>query len=195
MIGLTYIMKLENVTGKELSERLGVSAAAISQWEKKVRPIPQSRIPILSMMFPAYPASLFAKELDEKDMFQLQEAKLNSLKELVSEEDIQFVGRYKKKRDADLKIGALVERDKLLKRISNFFEAIENLETNIANVTLFRSVLKVFSDFCSIEEKLVKNNINRNENNRIPKEEFLSDIKKLAQDLEYQIGSFEMLKK
>ena len=199
MIGLTYIMKLEGVSGKELSEKLGVSAAAVSQWEKKVRPIPRNRIPSLLLLFPAYPPHYFEKEIDEGDKIKLQEARLDHVKKntlndymknIVSDMDAEY--RYDNIRNEELRLGTMVAQENLLNRISNLFAVSDDLEHSLMNITLHRYIIRMFDSLCNIEENILKNHIYRNTDNRTSTDEILKGIKQLAQDLEYQVTSFEL---
>lgn len=72
MIGLTYIMQLENVTNKQLSEHLGITPSTISQWGSGNRPIPADKVDRLSEIFPAYDKSYFQKTINRDDTLDLQ---------------------------------------------------------------------------------------------------------------------------
>ena len=72
MIGLTYIMKLEGITTKELAEFLDVSRNTISQWVTKYRPIPKERLNQLVEYFKIYPADVWSKEINSVDALKLK---------------------------------------------------------------------------------------------------------------------------
>lgn len=72
MIGLTYIMKLEGITTKELAEFLDVSPPTISQWVKKQRPIPKERLNQLVEHLKIYPADVLDKEINPVDALRLK---------------------------------------------------------------------------------------------------------------------------
>lgn len=72
MIGLTYIMKLEGVTTKELAEFLDVTPPTISQWVKKQRPIPKERLKQLVEYFKIYPADVWDKEVNPLDALKIK---------------------------------------------------------------------------------------------------------------------------
>lgn len=76
MLGLEYILKIENITRSELANRLGVSKPVVSQWMKRKRPIPSKRIEqICTEFFPYYPIEYCLKEINEYDMAILQNLK------------------------------------------------------------------------------------------------------------------------
>lgn len=78
MIGLTYIMKLEEITTKELADFLEVSSQTISQWANKYRPIPKERLNQLVEHFKIYPANVLGKEINSVDALKLKRCLLQS---------------------------------------------------------------------------------------------------------------------
>ena len=72
MIGLYYVMQIENKQVKDVAEYLNVSPPTVSQWIHKVRPIPKERIAQLAAYFKVYPSEVFYKELNSKEVLDIK---------------------------------------------------------------------------------------------------------------------------
>lgn len=76
MLGLEYILKIENITWSELANRLGVSKSVVYRWMKRKHPFPPKRIEqICTEFFPYCPMEYCLKEINEYDKTILQNLK------------------------------------------------------------------------------------------------------------------------
>ena len=78
MIGLQYILELEEMTAAELSEKIGVSFSLVYRWLNGKKAIPKQRvIQIHSKVLPEYPEELIDKEITEADKTILTNIRLS----------------------------------------------------------------------------------------------------------------------
>lgn len=72
MLGLEYILKLEEISPLKLSNKIGVSSSLVYRWIHGMKPIPKQRtIQIHSKVFPDYPEVYIDKEITEADKIVL----------------------------------------------------------------------------------------------------------------------------
>lgn len=157
MIGLRYIMKLEGITTKELAEFLEVSSQAISQWEKKQRPIPKERFDKLRERFSFYPVLYFDKEIDEREAIILQNAKIkHDLEQLKGKDDFKSVRARRllvQKKDDNAR---LLEQQVTINKVKSVLEKSVELRKNIDGGELIsQNIIEDFSSLCAIEEKII----------------------------------------
>lgn len=157
MIGLSYIMKLEGITTKELAEFLEVSSPTISQWEKKQRPIPKERLDKLRERFSFYPVLYFGKEIDEREAIMLQNAKIkHDLELLKGKDDFQSVRARRilvQKRDENER---QLEQQVTINKVKSVLEKSAELRKNVdGGVLISQNVIEDFSRLCSLEEKII----------------------------------------
>lgn len=117
MIGLTYIMKLEGVTTKELAEFLGVSPSNISQWVSKQRPIPKERLDQLVEYF-KYPADVWGKEMNPVDVLRI---KCHLLQSRLNDNDNNYMVAEAIRRQIK-KIEFQIEKEELISEINTILE-------------------------------------------------------------------------
>ncbi|MFR7934307.1 MAG: helix-turn-helix domain-containing protein [Clostridium perfringens] len=77
MIGLEYLLDINNLQHKQLAEMLGVGKATISSWVNRKRLISTKHYEKLKEIFKV-PEEYFQKELSEIDKLQLQRMKLEN---------------------------------------------------------------------------------------------------------------------
>lgn len=157
MIGLSYIMKLEGITTKELAEFLEVSSPTISQWENKQRPIPKERLDKLRERFSFYPVLYFGKEIDEREAIMLQNAKIkHDLELLKGKDDFQSVRARRilvQKRDENER---QLEQQVTINKVKSVLEKSAELRKNVdGGVLISQNVIEDFSRLCSLEEKII----------------------------------------
>lgn len=76
MLGVEYILNIENMTQTEFANKIGISSQMVNQWVRKRCPIPQKRImQIHTKIFPIYPIKYYTKEISESEMAILQNIK------------------------------------------------------------------------------------------------------------------------
>lgn len=73
MVGFEYARKLQDMTMKELAERLGVSQQLISMWANKKKKIPLERVPQLALIFNIR-KELVGRDVDEIDKREIQDS-------------------------------------------------------------------------------------------------------------------------
>ena len=157
MIGLSYIMKLEGITTKELAEFLEVSSPTISQWEKKQRPIPKERLDKLRARFSFYPVLYFGKEIDEREAIMLQNAKIkHDLELLKGKDDFQSVRARRilvQKKDENER---QLEQQVTINKVKSVLEKSAELRKTVdGGVLISQNVFEDFSRLCSLEEKII----------------------------------------
>ncbi len=157
MIGLSYIMKLEGITTKELAEFLEVSSPTISQWEKKQRPIPKERLDKLRERFSFYPVLYFGKEIDEREAIMLQNAKIkHDLELLKGKDDFQSVRARRilvQKKDENER---QLEQQVTINKVKSVLEKSAELRKTVdGGVLISQNVFEDFSRLCSLEEKII----------------------------------------
>ena len=157
MIGLSYIMKLEGITTKELADFLEVSSPTISQWEKKQRPIPKERLDKLRERFSFYPVLYFGKEIDEREAIMLQNAKIkHDLELLKGKDDFQSVRARRilvQKRDENER---QLEQQVTINKVKSVLEKSAELRKTVdGGVLISQNVIEDFSRLCSLEEKII----------------------------------------
>ena len=78
MIGLQYILDLEEMTAAELAEKIGVSLSLVYRWLNNKKSVPKQRIiQIHSKVFPEYPEEYLNKEITEEDKSLLTKIRLS----------------------------------------------------------------------------------------------------------------------
>ncbi|MDM0961641.1 helix-turn-helix transcriptional regulator [Clostridium perfringens] len=77
MIGLEYLLDINNMQSKQLAEMLGVGKATVSSWINKKRLISTKHYEKLKEIFKV-PEEYFQKELTELDKLKLQQLKLET---------------------------------------------------------------------------------------------------------------------
>lgn len=78
MIGLQFIIDLEEMTAAELAEKIGVSFSLVYRWLNGKKTIPKQRIvQIHSKVFPEYPEEYLDKEITEADKTILSNIRLS----------------------------------------------------------------------------------------------------------------------
>ena len=156
MIGLTYIMKLENITAKELATRLGVTASTISQWESKKRPIPKERRVQLSQIFPMYPEYYYEIEISERDAIMLQNAQIiNSIEKLRSKDDFESIKKRRilaNKRENNIQ---LLQQKTITDKIESTLQKTYELSFD-DSLLVRKNLIADFSILCEIEDELIK---------------------------------------
>ncbi len=158
MIGLTYIMQLEGVTGKELAERLGVTPSTISQWEKQVRPIAKNRIPQLMEIFPPYDSSLWEKEISDVDKLIMDNLKKEYQIRTLSGSDLATVQERKKLQNEISKNEALIDQHRILEAITVLFSYLNNGDVNnIRDISLRRVIVNHFAELCNLDNSILAN--------------------------------------
>ena len=75
MIGLAYILQLENMTSSALAEKIGVTRSLVTQWVNGRKPIPDNRLIEINRIFPLYPAHYIRRPLSEADVENLKALK------------------------------------------------------------------------------------------------------------------------
>ena len=79
MIGLECILKLEKQSAKDISERLKVCPATVSQWLKQQRPIPTDKIALLHTFYPYYSVADFERIVDKAGIEYIKQKKVMAL--------------------------------------------------------------------------------------------------------------------
>ena len=77
MIGLEYLLDINNMQSKQLAEMLGVGKATVSSWINQKRLISTKHYEKLKEIFKV-PEEYFQKELTELDKLKLQQLKLET---------------------------------------------------------------------------------------------------------------------
>lgn len=156
MIGLTYIMKLENITAKELATRLGVTASTISQWESKKRPIPKERRVQLSQIFPMYSEYYYDIEISERDAIMLQNAQIiNAIEKLRSKDDFESIKKRRilaNKRENNIQ---LLQQKTITDKIESTLQKTYELSFD-DSLLVRKNLIADFSILCEIEDELIK---------------------------------------
>lgn len=157
MIGLTYIMQLEGVTGKELADRLGVSPPTVSQWEKQVRPIPKNRLPQLSEMFPEYDFAYFQKELNEVDKLTLENVeKEKQIRSLSGDDTLNLIQERRRLQNEICKNETLIKQQEIIDDAAKVFGYTYSLDIESTNdVCLQKMIIKYFSSINELTKKML----------------------------------------
>lgn len=198
MIGLTYIMKIEKITTTHLASLIGITQPTVTQWEKKIRPIPPERLNQLHEIFPYYPLSLFGKDIDERDMITLQNSLLSHHIDLLQEkDDIQSLKMRKaliNKREYNKH---LIEQQVIVAKIQNVFKESYDISQGLYKDLLIRqNMIEDFDRLCRIEEKFIKILIKHDEGNSSYKDiksDINQDIKIFIDELKNHVKSLEFL--
>ncbi|WP_295071274.1 helix-turn-helix transcriptional regulator [Ruminococcus sp.] len=198
MIGLTYIMQLDGVTGKQLAERLGITPSTISQWEKQVRPISKERLSQLNEIFPSYEEKYFQKELDEIDKLMLDNAKIDSqIRNLSNDDALALVQERKHLQNEKLINESLIEQQRVIEDMGVIFGYTYNLNVDsFSDVSFQRLLISHFSDLCTIEKKILANYFQNERDANAFKEssaDIINDIKKFSKGLQGTIDFLEKL--
>lgn len=198
MIGLTYIMQLENISGKKLAEKLGVSQPTLSQWEKKVRPIPEARLNTLSELFPAYGKDYFQKDLEEIDKQKLEYAQKNfQIHTLDGDDMLQVIHERNRLQNELIKQETLIKQQNVIDDISLLFKNISNLDVaSTSEVTFHKIVIKHFYDLCELEKKIITNFFENEDDAEAFKkssQHIIIDIKDFSAELEDSLKFCESL--
>lgn len=77
MIGLEYLLDINNMQSKQLAEMLGVGKATVSSWINKKRLISTKHYEKLKEIFKV-PCDYFQKELTKFDQIELQKIKIDN---------------------------------------------------------------------------------------------------------------------
>lgn len=197
MIGLTYIMQIEGVTGKELADKLGVTPSTISQWEKQVRPIAKNRLPQLMEIFPAYDSSLFQKELSDVDKLIIDNLKKEyQIRTLLSEGNtLAAVQERKNLQNEILKNEALIDQQRVIEAITILFSYLNNGDVNsIRDISLRRVIVNHFIELCNLDNTILANFI-KNEYDIAAydktAEEIIFNINQFCEELKFSIKVFK----
>ncbi|MEC3617092.1 helix-turn-helix domain-containing protein [Bacillus stercoris] len=91
MIGLEYILNLNNMQHMELAERLGIRKQNINLWIKGKQNIPKKYLPTLKGIF-GIEEEYFIKELSDVEKLEIQKEKLKQdLKPVIKNHEQQFL--------------------------------------------------------------------------------------------------------
>lgn len=91
MIGLEYILNLNNMQHMELAERLGIRKQNINLWIKGKQNIPKKYLPTLKAIF-GIEEEYFIKELSDVEKLEIQKEKLKQdLKPVIKNHEQQFL--------------------------------------------------------------------------------------------------------
>ena len=196
MIGLTYIMQIEGVTGKELADKLGVTPSTISQWEKQVRPIAKNRLPQLMEIFPAYDSSLFQKELSDVDKLIMDNLKKEyQIRTLSGGNTLAAVQERKHLQNEILKNEALIDQQRVIEAITILFSYLNNGDVNsIRDISLRRVIVNHFIELCNLDNTILANFI-KNEYDIAAydktAEEIIFNINQFCEELKLSIKVFK----
>ena len=190
MIGLTYILKLEDMTTAALAQKIGIAAPTITQWEKKKRPIPKDRLEQLYELFPIYPQDYFSKDIDEKDALKLQNCLLtHRLEDLQNKSDLDSIrlrNAIKKKRERN---DNLIQQQRIIMQAKTIFDrSFELTQIDDIHILINRHIIENFARFCSLEDKIVTAAAKTSRANTEVTQELKSLIEALKEqmmDLEY----------
>lgn len=198
MIGLTYIMQLDGITGKELAEKIGVTPSTISQWEKQVRPIAKNRLPQLSEIFPAYDPAYFQKELNEVDKLTLENVeKEKQIRSLNEDDTLNSIQERRRLQNEIYKNETLIDQQKLIEDMAVLFSYTYSVNVNsFSDVSVQRIIVNHFSDLMKIEGKILFEYF-ENENNaeafKEASKEILISIKKFSEGVADSLNFFQRL--
>lgn len=146
MLGLTYILRLEGITGKELAKRLGITPSMVSQWENQVRPIPTKRLSQIKKIFPLYKSEYYNKQISTKEKLILLTAKKEQILQDSPQDKFTFFGIQKE----IAKNKAHIDREQLFEDISDLLDWAYNIDSH-----LFLVVYKPFADLVLLEKKIL----------------------------------------
>lgn len=146
MLGLTYILRLEGITGKELAKRLGITPSMVSQWENQVRPIPTKRLSQIKKMFPLYKSEYYNKQISTKEKLILLTAKKEQILQDSPQDIFTSFGIQKE----IAKNKAHIDREQLFEDISDLLDWAYNIDSH-----LFLVVYKPFADLVLLEKKIL----------------------------------------
>ena len=196
MIGLTYIMQIEGVTGKELADKLGVTPSTISQWEKQVRPIAKNRLPQLMEIFPAYDSSLFQKELSDVDKLIMDNLKKEyQIRTLRGDNTLAAVQERKNLQNEILKNEALIDQQRVIEAITVLFSYLNNGDVNsIRDTSLRRIIVNHFIELCNLDNTILANFIeNEYDISAYDKnsEEIIFNINRFCEELKLSVSAFK----
>ncbi|EOU1879655.1 helix-turn-helix transcriptional regulator [Clostridium perfringens] len=127
MIGLEYLLDINNMQSKQLAEMLGVGKATVSSWINKKRLISTKHYEKLKEIF-KFPEEYFQKELTELDKLNLQRIKLEN----------NIVGYTYKDTIWDEETKQEIEVDRVGYNIP--VETIEMLDLDIRHKELFKNI-------------------------------------------------------
>lgn len=146
MLGLTYILRLEGITGKELAKRLGITPSMVSQWENQVRPIPTKRLSQIKKIFPLYKSEYYNKQISTKEKLILLTAKKEQILQDSPQDIFTSLGIQKE----IAKNKAHIDREQLFEDISDLLDWAYNIDSH-----LFLVVYKPFADLVLLEKKIL----------------------------------------
>lgn len=146
MLGLTYILRLEGITGKELAKRLGITPSMVSQWENQVRPIPTKRLSQIKKIFPLYKSEYYNKQISTKEKLILLTAKKEQILQDSPQDIFTSFGIQKE----IAKNKAHIDREQLFEDISDLLDWAYNIDSH-----LFLVVYKPFADLVLLEKKIL----------------------------------------
>ena len=157
MIGLTYIIQLENKTNKQVAEHLKIAPSTISQWGSGNRPIPVDKVNRLSKMFPAYNRAYFQKTINRGDIIDLQNMLYEYQRSLLN--DKYDWESLKARRALSNKIECnkmLAEQRKMSDKIAEMFVEIQQLRIDDKKKILVKQQLTDnLNAFLKDQEKMV----------------------------------------
>lgn len=156
MIGLQYILELEDMSRKQLAEKLGVTDATVSYWLNEKRPISDNMLTNIRQLFPFYPYSLFDKTIDERDRLTIDNAKLKHEIELV--QDINTPNAILKKivfNERQEHNAQLIQKITITQKIDKLFE-ISAAQTNDKALINRHYMIDSFSTLYDIELHMIQ---------------------------------------
>ena len=198
MIGLTYILELENISVNELSAKIDVDISLIYRWIKGTKKIPEKRIAQLAELFPTYGCDYFSKQLDEIDKLRLDNIKIdNQIRNLSIDDPLKLVQERKRLQNAQLKNESLIEQQRVIEDMGVLFGYTYNLNVNsLSDVSVQRLIISHFSDLCIIVKKILADYFENENDAKAFKEksgDIINDIKQFSADLQKTISYLEKL--
>ena len=157
MKGLTYILKLEEMTSAQLAEKIGVSVSVMYRWEKGNTKIPQKRIEQFQQLFPIYPDNMFDKEIDEIDMITLKIVHIKHNMELWSNIHNLEAMKRRKLYSNELEYNInLLRQQTIINKMKSVFDETQSLSLNInEGLSVRQNMIDDFKSLCEIEEKYI----------------------------------------
>lgn len=196
MIGLTYILELENISVNELSAKIDVDISLIYRWIKGTKSIPEKRICQLHELFPAYGRDFFSKELDEVDKLTLNNIKIdNQIRTLCGDNTLAAVQERKKLQNEILKNEALIDQQRVIEAITVLFSYLNNGDVNsIRDTSLRRIILNHFIELCNLDNTILANFIeNEYDISAYDKnsEEIIFNINRFCEELKLSVSTLK----
>lgn len=195
MIGLSYILELENISVNELSAKIDVDKSLIYRWIKGAKKFPEKRIAQLAELFPIYGCDYFSKELDEIDKLTLDNIKIdNQIHTLSADDPLKLVQERKRLQNEKLKNESLIAQQKLIERLGVLFSYTYNVNVNsFSDISVQGIIISHFSDLIEIEGKILYEYF-ENENNaaafKEASKEIMISIKKFSDSIADSLNYF-----